>query len=88
MSEEYVVYRSKIRNHLYFVPQERNAELQARIAVAAKTGFTCRSLLSYTSAYIVDLTSNTIIKNNCADQDWPKQIFEAVFSGVDNVINI
>ena len=84
--DELIVYKKK-NNKLFFVSPDAKERLDYRIS-RQLGGFGVSSLLTYTASYIINLQTNTLIKNVTKGDDWPKQVFDAVFSGVNNAIEL
>lgn len=83
---EYLVFR--INQRIYFIHPENAKTASYRIAKAKAAGFGAQSSLLYIAEYVMDLKQNTMVKNRYPDQEWPKQIFEEIFSGVGNELDI
>lgn len=82
--EKFVVYRTSTRSCklICFVHPRNKKMVDARLAASKRAGFGQQTQLMYMSTYVVDLNTNSMVKNRYPDRPWPKQIMEEVFSGV------
>lgn len=86
MEDEYVVYRN--RSQIYFINPIHKELVENKIDTARRMKMGTGTALTYMAEMVIDIRSNTVIKNRYPDREWPRQVFNEVFSGVSNATYI